>query len=83
MKAEATIQLKFPTTRYREIIAKSLEPETRKAITARSSATIENKNQFLTLRVEADDTVALRSTLNAYLRWICSVMSVLATVEKQ
>lgn len=83
MKAKATIHLKFPTTRYREIVAKSLEPETRRPITQRSSATIENKNKFLTLRVEANDTIALRSTLNAYLRWICSVMSVLATVEKQ
>jgi tRNA threonylcarbamoyladenosine modification (KEOPS) complex Pcc1 subunit len=35
------------------------------------------------LRVEANDTIALRSALNAYLRWIYSVMNVLAIVETQ
>jgi len=83
MKAKATVHLRFPTNRYMEIIAKSLEPEIREPVTPRSRATIENKSKFLVLRVEADDTIALRSALNAYLRWIYSIMNVLATVETQ
>jgi tRNA threonylcarbamoyladenosine modification (KEOPS) complex Pcc1 subunit len=36
----------------------------------------------LVLNVEARDTVALRAALNAYLRWICSTISVLEALEK-
>jgi len=83
MKAKAIVHLRFPTNRYREIVAKSLEPEIRKPITPRSRVTIENKSKFLVLRVEANDTIALRSALNAYLRWVYSIMNVLAIVETQ
>jgi tRNA threonylcarbamoyladenosine modification (KEOPS) complex Pcc1 subunit len=34
------------------------------------------------LKVEAKDTVALRATLNAFLRWINSVANVLEVLEK-
>jgi tRNA threonylcarbamoyladenosine modification (KEOPS) complex Pcc1 subunit len=38
-------------------------------------------SQVLVLDVEAKDTVALRATLNAYLRWINSTANVLETIE--
>jgi len=34
------------------------------------------------LKVEARDTVALRAALNAYLRWINSMVNVLEVLEK-
>ena len=83
MKAKAIVQLRFSTERDREIVAKSLEPEIRKPITPRSKATTESKSKLLILRVEANDTIALRSALNAYLRWINSIMNVLSIMEKQ
>ena len=83
MKAKAIVHLRFSTERDREIVAKSLEPEIRKPVTPRSRATIENKSRLLILRVEANDTIALRSALNAYLRWINSIMNVLLIMEKQ
>lgn len=83
MKAKAVVYLRFPTNREGEIVARSLEPEIRKPVTPRSRAAIENKSRLLILRVEANDTIALRSALNAYLRWINSIMNVLLIMEKQ
>jgi tRNA threonylcarbamoyladenosine modification (KEOPS) complex Pcc1 subunit len=34
------------------------------------------------MTVEAEDTIALRSTLNAYLRWINSAVNVINLVEQ-
>lgn len=83
MKAKAVVYLRFPTNREREIVTRSLEPEIRKPVTPRSRAAIENKSRLLILRVDANDTIALRSALNAYLRWINSIMNVLLIMEKQ
>lgn len=81
MKAKAIIRLKFPSKKHIEIFAKALEPEARKPATMRSKSDIEKKESFLILRVEAKDTVALRATLNAYLRWINSITNVLEVLE--
>jgi tRNA threonylcarbamoyladenosine modification (KEOPS) complex Pcc1 subunit len=42
---------------------------------------LEREGDFLVLKVEAKDTVALRAALNAYLRWIGSTVKVLEVVE--
>jgi tRNA threonylcarbamoyladenosine modification (KEOPS) complex Pcc1 subunit len=83
LKAKAVVRLKFPSKKHLEIFAKALEPEVKKPATSRSKADIEKKEKFLTLKVEAVDTVALRATLNAYLRWINSVANVLEVLKKQ
>jgi tRNA threonylcarbamoyladenosine modification (KEOPS) complex Pcc1 subunit len=44
---------------------------------------LEKDDNFLVLKVEARDTVALRAALNAYLRWINSTLNVLEVLEKQ
>jgi len=58
-------------------------PEIKKPSTVRSKANLRKKDLFLILEVKARDTVALRATANAYLRWINSMMSVLEVLEKQ
>ncbi|MGB9778448.1 MAG: KEOPS complex subunit Pcc1 [Candidatus Bathyarchaeia archaeon] len=83
MKAKAVVRLQFPSRKHLEIFAKALEPEVKKPATSRSKANIEKKEKFLILRVEARDTVALRATLNAYLRWINSIMNVFEVLESQ
>lgn len=83
MKAKAVVRLKFPSKRHLEIFAKALEPEVKKPATTRSKANIEKREKSLVLMVEARDTVALRATLNAYLRWINSVANVLEVLKKQ
>jgi KEOPS complex subunit Pcc1 len=83
MKAKATIRLKFSTEKQAEIIFKSLKPETENPTTARAHTTLQKEGKQLTLRVEAKDTVALRATLNAYLRWINSILNVFEVLETQ
>ncbi len=81
MKANAHLHLKFPSEKYLEIVFKALEPEVRKPPTMRSQTILEKEGNFLVLRIEAKDTVALRATVNAYLRWINSMTKVLEVLE--
>jgi len=82
MKANTVLRLKFPSQRHLEIIFKALLPEVRKPPTMRSQASLEKEDTFLVLKIEAKDTVALRATVNAYLRWIDSIRNVLGVLEK-
>lgn len=82
MKANAVLRLKFPSQRNLEIIFKALVPEVREPPTMRSRAFLEKEDSILILKVEASDTVALRATVNAYLRWIDSMRNVLRVLEK-
>jgi len=81
MKANALVRLKFPSEKHLEIVFKALEPEIKTPPTMRSQAFLEKENTFLILKIEAKDTVALRAAVNAYLRWINSMISVLEVVE--
>jgi tRNA threonylcarbamoyladenosine modification (KEOPS) complex Pcc1 subunit len=79
----AVVRLKFSSEKGLEVVFEALKPEVDKPATMRSRAKLEKDNNFLVLRVEAGDTVGLRAALNAYLRWIGSVVSVLEVLEKQ
>ena len=81
MKAKASVRLKFSTEKNLKTVFKALEPEVGKVSTSRSRASLEMEDYFLILKVEAEDTVALRAALNAYLRWINSAMNVLDVLE--
>lgn len=83
MKATAVVRLKFSSEKRLEIVFTALEPEVDKSVTMRSRAKLEKDDDFLVLKVEAGDTVALRAALNAYLRWINSMTNVLEVLEKQ
>lgn len=80
MKASARIRFKFSSEKHQSILFEALKPET-KTLTARSKATLQKEGKFLVLEVEARDAVALRATLNAYLRWVNSVVSVLQVLN--
>lgn len=82
MKAKACVRLKFSPEEPLEVVFKALEPEVRKPTTLRSRESLEREDEFLVLKVEANDTVALRAALNAYLRWINSIINVLGVLEK-
>ncbi len=81
MKANTLIRLKFPSEQRLEIVFKALEPEVRKPQMMRSQAVLQKENMFLILKIEAKDTVALRASVNAYLRWINSMVNVLEVLE--
>ena len=80
--AKATINFKFDNEKQAETVFLALAPEAKAPPTHRSSVDLAKNGAYLTLAVEAEDTVALRATLNAYLRWINSTMNVVEVVRK-
>jgi tRNA threonylcarbamoyladenosine modification (KEOPS) complex Pcc1 subunit len=81
MKAKATVRLRLNSQKQLTTLLEALAPETEKPAGTRAKAVLEREGSFIVLKVEAKDTVALRATLNAYLRWIGSAMNVLEAVE--
>jgi tRNA threonylcarbamoyladenosine modification (KEOPS) complex Pcc1 subunit len=81
MKASALVRLKFPSDTHLEIVFEALEPEVRKPLTKRSTVFLEKEKNFLVLKIKASDTVALRATANAYLRWINAIKKVLKALD--
>jgi tRNA threonylcarbamoyladenosine modification (KEOPS) complex Pcc1 subunit len=79
-KATVSIRLKFASQKQLSTILNALTPEAKAAATRRATVKLEKDNDFLVLTVEAEDTVALRATLNAYLRWINSTVNVIDMV---
>ena len=81
MKAKATVRLKFSSEKQLNVVVDALTPEVSKPLAGRAKVVLEHQDTFLVLRVEARDTVALRSTLNAYLRWVSSIVNVVEVLE--
>jgi len=81
VKAKANIRLKFSSEKKLKTVLNSLKPEVNSAATTRARTLLRKEDRSLVLRVEADDTVALRASLNAYLRWINSILNVLEVLE--
>ncbi len=82
MKAKATVNIKISSDKHLNSILKALKPETKK-LGNRSKANINKDGSFIILTVEAKDTVALRATLNTYLRWIGSAMETLEVIANK
>ena len=82
MRARAVLRLRFPSKRISEIVYRALLVEVEKPATPRSKANLEIEGNLLILNIKARDTVALRATLNAYLRWISSCIELLQTMER-
>ena len=81
MKAKATIRLRQSSEKQLTTLLDALAPEANRPVTTRAKAVLEREGNFLVLKVEAKDTVALRTALNAYLRWIGSAVKVLEVIE--
>ena len=81
MKAKATVRLRFSSEKQLNAVVDALSPEVSKPIAGRAKVVLERQENFLVLQVEARDTVALRSTLNAFLRWVGSVVNVVDVLE--
>jgi tRNA threonylcarbamoyladenosine modification (KEOPS) complex Pcc1 subunit len=79
--AKADIRLKFMNQKQVEILLDALNPEANSPVTRRANVKLKKDGLSLAITVEAEDTVALRATLNAYLRWINSTVNVIQLVE--
>ncbi len=75
--AKATVRLEFDSEKQLATLIDALTPETKATATRRAKVNLEQDHLILVLTVEAEDTVALRATLNAYLHWINSAMNVI------
>jgi tRNA threonylcarbamoyladenosine modification (KEOPS) complex Pcc1 subunit len=82
IKAKSTVRLKFNLEKQLISILDALTPESNASAIKRANVKLEKDGLFLILTVEADDTIALRSTLNAYLRWINSTANIIHVVEQ-
>lgn len=81
IRARANVRLKFNTEKQLTTLIDALTPEANAPINRRANVKLEKDGLFLALMVEAEDTVALRSTMNAYLRWISSNVNVMELLE--
>ena len=81
MKAKALVHLGFSSSKRYKIVLNALRPEAENPASMRSKTYIVGDNKFIIIRVEAKDTVALRATLNAYLRWISAICKVCSILE--
>ena len=82
ISAKTTIRLKLASDKQLTTLLNALTPEANAPVTRRATVKLEKDGSFLLLTVEAEDTVALRSTLNAYLRWIGSAVNVMSLIEQ-
>ncbi len=81
LRAQATVRLDFHSEKQLATVFNALLPEVQRPAVTRSRVALEKDGTSLVLKVEATDTVALRAALNAYLRWVNSLKSVLALLE--
>ncbi len=81
-RAQATVRLKFVTQKQVETLLRALSPEAKTPMTHRADIKLAQDGLFLVVSVDAKGTVALRATLNSYLRWINSAINVIDTVAQ-
>jgi tRNA threonylcarbamoyladenosine modification (KEOPS) complex Pcc1 subunit len=81
-KAKANVRLKFTSQKQILTILNALAPEAQAPPPIRANIKLEQDDLFLVLVVEAEDTIALRATLNAYLRWINSTIKVMDAIDQ-
>jgi tRNA threonylcarbamoyladenosine modification (KEOPS) complex Pcc1 subunit len=73
MKASATILFTFSSEKQLRSVISALYPETQDPTGRSVDVDIESVDRSLSLKVTAPNTTALRSALNAYLRWTRSI----------
>ena len=81
-RAKATVRLKFASDKQLTTLLDALIPEANAPVIRRANTKLEKQGSFLVLTLDAEDAVALRSTMNAYLRWIGSAANVIALIEQ-
>jgi KEOPS complex subunit Pcc1 len=82
IRTSTAVNLQFTDAKQIDILLSALSPEAMAPATRRSCVTLNRDGVCLRLTVEAEDTVALRATLNTYLRWINSALNVIEAIKK-
>jgi len=81
LDATARVRMHLPSEKHLNTLLDGLAPEAGASSNRRAKVGLSKEETFLVVDVAAKDTVALRSALNAYLRWIDSTLKVLEVIE--
>lgn len=82
MKANASVRINLLSPEFLPSLLRALIPEINK-VSNRTKVKIGIDQSMIILNVEAKDTIALRASLNTYLRWISSAIEVLEVIKKR
>ncbi len=77
----ADVRLEFSSGKQLEAVIAALSPEISTPLPSRAKVELKRTRTSLILLVEAKDTVALRSALNAILRLVSSIARVMRVLE--
>lgn len=78
LKSVSTMTVRFPSQKARQSAEAALSHESKAG--SRSTAKLTGKGDVLMVEIEAQDVVALRATLNAYLRALQVFESIEASI---
>jgi KEOPS complex subunit Pcc1 len=81
-KASAILKVNLPSERISETIQRALEPETKTSLTDRSRMKLSREGKTVTLVFKAEDTTALRASMNSYLNWLHLLLDLCTSFEK-
>lgn len=82
VSAKATLNLRFQDEKKLAASMAALKPEVNSSVTRRAKINLKSHGNMLVLSIDAEDTVALRANVNAYLRWVSSTINVIELVDK-
>ena len=82
-KASAIVKVNLPSEKISKTIQKALEPETATSITNRSKIKLSREGKAVTFFFEAEDTTALRASMNSYLSWLYLLKDLCSSLETQ
>ena len=81
IKAKAVVRLDFSSDKQLQVVLDALNPETEISSTKRSEIQMKTENQCLILEFFANDTSALRASMNSYLRLVGVAMNLQKLVK--
>ena len=81
-RASATVKLTFKSAREAVAVQLALKPEEALPASSRCKANIQRGKNVLCLRVDAEDTAALRAALNSFMRWAIVARDMIESREK-
>ena len=75
----ATVHVDVPEG-ISDIVDESLAPEVERPTSERSNVTVSAEKGEVIISIETSDVVALRATINSYLRWVGAILDVVEAV---
>lgn len=80
--AKAEVSINLGSKKRATTIHDALEPETQQSTGLRSEVRMRLVGENLVVTMKAKDVVALRATMNSYLRWIASSVDLTHVVDQ-